>query len=115
MAQAAPFAYVLNEKSGTISVIDVATDSVRAAIEFRADSKVYVNDLNADAPEGYGVVNLRTEYSFQAGPTRMFLFGRIDNVLDKQYAGSVIVNDQNGRFFEAAPGRRLFVGVRAVY
>jgi iron complex outermembrane receptor protein len=45
----------------------------------------------------------------------MFLFGRVDNVVDKQYAGSVIVNDRNERYFEAASGRRLFVGLRAVY
>jgi iron complex outermembrane receptor protein len=91
------------------------TESLRAGLELRADSKVYVNDMNADAAEGYGVVNLRSEYGFRAGAAKMFVFGRVDNVLDKQYAGSVIVNDQNGRFFESAPGRRLFVGVRAVY
>jgi iron complex outermembrane receptor protein len=32
---------------------------------------------------------------------------RVDNALDRRYAGSVIVNEANGRFFEAAPGRRF--------
>ena len=33
LALAAPFAYVPNEKSGTVSVIDTATDSVVADIK----------------------------------------------------------------------------------
>jgi iron complex outermembrane receptor protein len=47
------------------------------------------------------------------GPTRLYLFGRIDNVTDRRYIGSVIVNEANGRYFEPAPGRRFFVGLRA--
>ena len=30
---------------------------------------------------------------------------RVDNVLDRRYAGSVIVNEGNSRFYEPAPGR----------
>lgn len=32
---------------------------------------------------------------------------RIDNLFDRTYAGSVIVNDGNGCFFEPAPGGRF--------
>ncbi|MEB0136624.1 TonB-dependent receptor [Actimicrobium sp. CCC2.4] len=87
-------------------------DAVSAAVEMRAESKVYVNDVNSAAAPGYAVLNARTGYAFKAGAAKLFLFGRIDNLLDKQYAGSVIVNDSNGRFYEAAAGRRLFVGLR---
>ena len=45
----------------------------------------------------------------------MVLYGRIDNLFGKAYAGSVIVNDANARFFEPAPGRRLFMGVRSQF
>ena len=30
-------------------------------------------------------------------------FARVDNLFDRSYAGSVIVNEGNGRFFEPAP------------
>jgi iron complex outermembrane receptor protein len=80
----------------------------------RTESKAYVNDINSDSAPGYAVFNLRTSYEFRAGPARMYLFGRIDNLLDKNYAGSVIVNDGNGRFFEPAPDRRFFVGLRGM-
>ncbi len=30
----------------------------------------------------------------------MDLFGRIDNLFDREYVGSVIVNESNGRYYE---------------
>ena len=82
-------------------------------LEMRVESKAYVDDLNSDAAPGYAVFNTRVGYEFRAGQAKMFLFGRIDNLFNKNYAGSVIVNDGNGRFFEPAAGRRLFVGLRS--
>ncbi len=35
----------------------------------------------------------------------MDLFGRIDNLFDREYVGPVIVNESNGRYYEPAPGR----------
>ena len=84
-------------------------------LEMLVESKAYVNDLNSDAAPGYAVLNARAGYAFQFGATKMFLYGRIDNLLDKHYAGSVIVNDANGRYFEPAAGRRLFIGVRSMF
>jgi len=81
--------------------------------EMRVDSRVYADDLNTQAAPGYAVFNLRAGYEFRIGPTRVYLFGRIDNVADRRYIGSVIVNEANGRYFEPAPGRRFFIGLRA--
>ncbi|MFZ6773335.1 TonB-dependent receptor family protein [Undibacterium sp. SXout7W] len=88
-------------------------DALSAALEWKTESKVYVNDVNSDVASGYGILNIRSSYGFRLGKTKLFLFGRLDNVLDKKYAGSVIVNDGNSRYYEAAPGRRWFVGLRA--
>jgi len=89
------------------------TDTVKAGLEMRLESKTYVNDLNSDAAPGYAVFNARLSREFSFNGAKMLLYGRIDNLLDKTYAGSLIVNDTNARYFEAAPGRRLFVGVRS--
>jgi len=83
------------------------------ALEMRAESKAYADDLNSDASPGYAVFNLRAAQEFRAGQGTWMLFARLDNVFDRNYAGSVIVNDGNRRFFEPAAGRRLFVGLRA--
>lgn len=82
------------------------------AAEMRVESKVYVDDVNSDAAPGYAVFNLRVGQEFRIGGAKVVAYGRIDNLFDRNYAGSVIVNESNRRFFEPAAGRRLFVGVR---
>ncbi|MEC4717804.1 TonB-dependent receptor [Noviherbaspirillum sp. CPCC 100848] len=89
-------------------------EGLSTAVEMRAESRTYVDDLNSETAPGYAVFNLRAAQEFRAGATNWTLFGRIDNVFDRHYAGSVIVNDGNRRFFEPAPGRRFFIGLRAL-
>ena len=91
------------------------SDALSLGLETRVESKAYVDDLNSDAAPGYAVFNARAAYEFRMRSTRMVLFGRIDNLLNKNYAGSVIVNDGNGRFFEPAAGRRFFAGLRTLF
>jgi iron complex outermembrane receptor protein len=90
-------------------------DKVTTALEMRIESKVYVDDVNSETAPGYAALNARAGYEFRAGPANMYLFGRIDNLLDKKYAGSVIVNEGNRRFYEPAPGRRFFIGLRSAF
>jgi iron complex outermembrane recepter protein len=76
-----------------------------AAIEARRQSKIYVNDLNTDAASAYTIASMRTGYTFAIGAARIGAGIRVDNVADKRYASTVIVNEGNGRFFEPASGR----------
>jgi len=39
----------------------------------------------------------------------------VDNLFDRRYAGSVIVNEGNARYFEPAPGRNWTVGMSGSY
>lgn len=41
-------------------------------------------------------------------------FARVDNLFDKKYVGSVIVNDGNSRYFEPADGRNWSAGLRVI-
>jgi hypothetical protein len=51
----------------------------------------------------------------QRGALRYAAFLRLDNIFDRQYAGSVVVSDANGRYYEAAPGRNWLAGISARY
>ncbi len=93
-----------------------APSGFHAAIEYRASSKVYVNELNSDAAAGFGVANVRAGFQQQFaasghGSWRVSEFVRIDNVTDHRYIGSVIVAEARGRYFEPAAGRNYLVGV----
>ncbi len=85
----------------------------RASVEARALSRVAVNDSNSDAAPAYAVVNASVGYSLRAGAWELAGFVRGDNLFDRRYAGSVIVNEGNQRYFEPAPGRTWLVGASA--
>ncbi|WP_404976851.1 MULTISPECIES: TonB-dependent receptor family protein [unclassified Acidovorax] len=107
-------------------VLDYApTPAWQLGASLDVSSKVRVNDTNSDAAPGYAVVGLRAGYTLggramgassgEGSATRWQLWARLDNLMDRRYAGSVIVNDGNGRFFEPAAGRRVMVGLRAQF
>ncbi len=76
-------------------------------------ARVFADDQNSEAAPGYGTLNLRAGRGFRAAGAEWWAWARIDNLLDRTHAGSVIVNDGNRRFYESAPGRRLTIGLRA--
>lgn len=75
--------------------------------------RIYVNDANTDSATAYTVLNLRVGVAQPLGRWTFTEFARIDNLTDCNYAGSVIVNDANQRYFEAAPRRNWMIGAMA--
>ncbi|MBI1891546.1 MAG: TonB-dependent receptor [Burkholderiales bacterium] len=87
-----------------------ARSGFHAALETRYVSRVYVDDINSDTAPAYFAVNVRAGLEKKVGRWTGKLFARIDNLGDRRYAGSVIVNESNRRFFEPAPGRNFLAG-----
>ena len=87
----------------------------RMGLEARALSKVFVNDLNNDAAPGYATLAAHAGYQFSVGAWDLGALLRVDNLAGRRYAGSVIVNDGNNRFFEPAPGRTWLASANASY
>jgi iron complex outermembrane receptor protein len=86
-----------------------------AAAEARYSDSVFVNDINTEAAPAYTVVNVRLMHEHRVGALQVSEFIRVDNIADRKYAGSVIVNEGNNRFYEPAPGRSAFAGISARY
>ena len=80
-------------------------------LEARHNGSAFVNDRNSDRTARATVVNLAARFKQTHGPWELREFVRIDNLTDRAYAGSVIVNEGNNRFFEPALRRTAFVGV----
>lgn len=80
------------------------------AIEVQHVDRLFVNDRNSASAPAYTVANVRVGAEGRFGNLRLRAFARVNNLADRRYAGSVIVGDTNGRFFEPAPGRNVFVG-----
>jgi iron complex outermembrane recepter protein len=83
--------------------------------ELRRSSRVYVNDTNTDSAPAFATLALHAGYVFDVRDWTLSATARVDNVLDKRYAGSVIVNEGNGRYFEPATGRAWVLKVAGSY
>ena len=81
-------------------------------VDAQYNDKIYVDDQNTDAAPSYTVVAAYAGYAWQLQDWKVNIFSRVDNLLDKDYVGSVIVNDGNSRFFEPADGRNWSAGLR---
>ncbi|WP_318367892.1 TonB-dependent receptor PqqU [Enterobacter sp.] len=86
-----------------------------AGTDVRYMSDIQADDENSAKAPSYTVVGLNTGYKFNYGNWNMDLFGRVDNLFDREYVGSVIVNESNGRYYEPAPGRNYGVGLSVAY
>lgn len=79
------------------------------ATELRASDRVFVDDRNSDAAPGHALLGLRGTWGLST--SGWHAFARIDNLLDRNVVGSVIVNEGNGRFFEPGAGRTITLGL----
>jgi len=84
-----------------------------ATLESFARGQIYANDLNSQAAAGYWSENLRLGLEQSSGGWNFSEFLRIENLTDRSYVGSVIVNESNTRYFEPAPGRGVYLMLTA--
>lgn len=84
---------------------------LHAGIDAQYLSNVPVNSTNTEAAPAYGLIDTNIGYVFDLSRYRVGVFARINNLLDTDYVGSVIVNGSGGRYFETGPGRSFLLGV----
>ena len=88
----------------------------REGVTLTGVGAVTVDDVGSDRAAGYVLVDADAGYTFALGGTaRLDLSLRLANLADREYIGSVIVNDGNGRYFEPGPGRSVMLGARLTF
>ena len=93
----------------------VPPEGWRAGAELRALGRIQANDFNTASAAGYAVAAVHAGYVKRWEGWEFNAFARIDNLFDRTYAGSVIVNEGNQRYYEPAPGRNWTVGLGGSY
>ena len=86
-----------------------ADERIVAALEARASERIASDDRNTEYAPGYAQFALRLQWRAAGSGWRGFV--RVDNLLDRDFVGSVIVNEGNARYFEPGAGRGVTVGV----
>ncbi len=87
------------------------------AVEANWRSRYYATDLNdaSGLAKSFVAANIRAGFNQKIKSWGLSEFVRVNNIFDRNYVGSVIVNDSNSRFFEPAPGRNWLLGINANY
>jgi iron complex outermembrane recepter protein len=73
-------------------------------------STVAVNDINSVFAGGYALFGASAGYAATMSHGGWNLFVRVNNLFNRHYVGSVIVDDSNGRYFETAAPLNVLVG-----
>jgi len=92
-----------------------APSGFSTALETRAVGQVSVSDKGSDKANGYAIVNWRGGFVQNFNQWRLSEFVRVENLLEKNYVGSVKVNDVSSQFYEPGAGRNWMMGVNASY
>ncbi len=74
-----------------------------------------MDDANSDSAPAATLLNVRMGFRERFGMIEVEPLLRVDNLANRRYAGSVIVNESNSRFFEPAPTRTWLLAVSARY
>jgi iron complex outermembrane receptor protein len=87
---------------------------------FAAWDALYVDDFFADDANtvqsgAYWLSNLRVGHRFRLGRFAITPFAGVNNLFDREYNGNVRINATRGRYFEPAPGRNFYGGLRFRY
>ncbi|NDA33233.1 MAG: TonB-dependent receptor [Betaproteobacteria bacterium] len=81
------------------------------AAELRHVGKRFANDINSLSASAFQTLALRWQQQFVVGSYQLTVSARLDNLFDRRYVGSLIVN--NASPFEPSPGRTAWVALRA--
>jgi iron complex outermembrane receptor protein len=103
------------ERSAFAELIYAPRPGWHAAVEIAHTGRLFVNDANEDFAPAATVLNLRLGWRARVGAIEVEPLLRVENATDRKYAGSVIVNEAQRRFFEPAPPRTWMAGVTARY
>ncbi|WP_413817098.1 TonB-dependent receptor domain-containing protein [Pusillimonas sp.] len=87
----------------------------RGGVEGRYLGRVYADDANTATAPGYFTASAYAGHAWQLQAWRIEAFARIDNLFDRRYIGSTIVNAGFGRYYEPAPGRNWTAGVSVTH
>ncbi|MBA2708233.1 MAG: TonB-dependent receptor [Gemmatimonadaceae bacterium] len=82
-----------------------------AVADIESARRIFADDANTVVAPAYGVANLRTGLSPLRSVPRLSLTAGVQNLFDRTYAPSIVVNAAREKYFEPAPSRSIYAGI----
>ncbi len=80
-----------------------------------AYGRQYADDANQTRIGGYALYNLRVGKRLAWAGQEIEPYLGIDNLTGRDYYDNIRINAAAGRYFEPAPGRTLYAGVKLTF
>jgi iron complex outermembrane recepter protein len=101
------------ERSAWTEVKWTHASGLYVATDIKHQGKIVANDTNNEATDAVTLLGARVGYQAQFDRIKLSAFVRGENLSDTRYAGTVIVNEANRRYYEPASGRSWLAGINA--
>ncbi len=86
---------------------------VYAILDGLVVGRVYANNANDERVSGYGILNARVGTTQRAAGMEVETFVAVNNLTNREYFSNIRVNANGGQYYEPAPERNFFAGLRA--
>jgi iron complex outermembrane recepter protein len=90
--------------------IEFTPGNLGLALDGRYSSRLPVDDANIFYSPAYALLDFRMWIAGDRTRSSSAFLG-VSNLLDRDYNASVVINAAGRRFFEPAPGRRIYAGI----
>jgi iron complex outermembrane receptor protein len=81
-------------------------------ITFNHQSNVALNDANSEYAAAFDLISLKLGYQGKVKHSAFQVFAGTDNLLNQRYSLGNDINGFGGRYYNAAPGRSFYLGLR---
>ena len=88
---------------------------VYAAVEYHWVDQIYANNANTAVSDAYNVANLRFGDDFNIDNLVISPYAGVKNFTNEKYNGNVRPNSYGGRYYEPAPTRNVYGGIKVRY
>lgn len=95
-----PQSSLFSELAWTSQADPAKPAGLRLGLELVHAGRIYANDTNTESADGHTVFNLSASQRWAVGKGGLTLYGRLNNISDEKYVGSVIVNQASSQFYE---------------
>jgi iron complex outermembrane receptor protein len=95
-----PQSSVFTELAWSSKPAAAARNGLRLGVEMVQAGRIYANDANTESADGHTVFNLSASQRWSVGKGGLTVYGRVNNIGDEKYVGSVIVNQNQSQFYE---------------
>ena len=90
----------------------VSHNGLFAFLSYNHSSKIALNDANTQYADGFQLISMKLGYQKQIKNMPFQVSAGADNLLDQTYSLGNDINGFGGRFYNLAPGRSFYLGLK---